>query len=68
MFEFPRQLQFRHWTIDLRHQTTLDRELTLEVFSSSFLLGLSPFIPSFSLMSEVYGLLLSESRSPQNNS
>jgi hypothetical protein len=55
-------LQFRHWTSDLRHQTTLDKELTLEVFSSSFLLGPFPFISNFSLTSEVYGLLLSESR------
>jgi hypothetical protein len=57
-----RPLQFRHWTSDLRHQTILDRELTLEVFSRPFFVGPFPFIFSFSLMSEVYGLLLSESR------
>lgn len=38
----PTHLQFRNWTSDLRHQTILDRELTLEVFSSPFLLGLFP--------------------------
>jgi len=55
-------LQFRHWTSDLRHQTILDRELTLEVFTCPFSLGLFPLFLSFSLMSKIYGLLLSESR------
>jgi hypothetical protein len=54
-------LQIRQWTSDLRHQTTLDRVLTL-VFSCFFLLGLFPLFSASvsSLKSQVCGLLLSE--------